>query len=140
MDLHQNARLSLRSREDLAIRIMIEKVTWKAAAAAFHVSRKTSAPLIAPVIALRPQLPPPYPIAQTTGLSPATVRRIRQRAHLNRWRYLHPAPPVVRYEHPAPGDRLHLDSKGMTRYQRVSIRGDGRRRGRPQFPGWPVAA
>ena len=31
---------------------------------------------------------------------------------------------------------LHLDIKGMTRYQRVSIRGDGRRRGRPQFAGW----
>ena len=42
----------------------------------------------------------------------------------------------MRYEHPAPGDLLHLDIKGMTRYQRVSIRGDGRRRGRPQFAGW----
>ncbi len=46
------------------------------------------------------------------------------------------APPVVRYEHAAPGDLLHLDIKGMTRYQSVSIRGDGRRRGRPQFAGW----
>jgi len=43
---------------------------------------------------------------------------------------------VVRYEHPFPGDLLHLDIKGMTRYQQVSIRGDGRRRGRPQFAGW----
>jgi hypothetical protein len=42
----------------------------------------------------------------------------------------------VRYEHPAPGDLLHLDIKGMTRYQQVSIRGDRRRRGRPQFAGW----
>jgi len=42
----------------------------------------------------------------------------------------------VRYEHPTPGDLLHLDIKGMTRYQQVSIRGDGRRRGRPQFAGW----
>jgi len=31
---------------------------------------------------------------------------------------------------------LHLDIKGMTRYQQVSIRGDGRRRGRRQFAGW----
>ena len=43
---------------------------------------------------------------------------------------------MVRYEHPCPGDLLHLDIKGMTCYQQVSIRGDGRRRGRPQFAGW----
>jgi transposase InsO family protein len=30
---------------------------------------------------------------------------------------------------------LHLDIKGMTRYPQVSIRGDGRRRGRRQFAG-----
>jgi transposase InsO family protein len=88
------------------------------------------------VIALRRQLRPAYQIAQAVGISPATVSRILRRAQLNRWRHLHPAPPVVRYEHPAPGDLLHLDIKGMTRYQQVSIRGDGRRRGRPQFAGW----
>ena len=37
MDLHQNARLTWRSRETLANKIMIEKVTLKAAAA-FNVS------------------------------------------------------------------------------------------------------
>jgi transposase InsO family protein len=92
--------------------------------------------LIAQVVALRRQLRPAYQIAQATRLSPATVSRILQRAHLNRWRHLHPAPPVVRYEHPAPGDLLHLDIKALTRFQRVSLRGDGRRRGRPQFAGW----
>jgi transposase InsO family protein len=166
MDLHQNARLTFRSRETLANKIVIEKVTLKAAATAFNVSRKTAAKwvhryrtlgvpglrdrssrplhsprrtssdLIAQVIALRRQLRPAYQIAQATRLSAATVSRILQRAHLNRWRHLHPAPPVVRYEQAAPGDLLHLDIKGMTRYQQVSIRGDGRRRGRPQFAGW----
>ena len=166
MDLHQNARLTFRSREALAKKIMIERLTLNAAAAAFNVSRKTAAKwwaryrtlglpglrdrssrplhsprrtsseLIAQVIALRRELRPAYQIAQATRLSPATISRILQRAHLNRWRHLHPAPPVVRYEHPAPGDLLHLDIKGMTRYQQVSIRGDGRRRGRPQFAGW----
>jgi transposase len=43
MDLHQNARLTFRSRETLAKKIMIEKVTLNAAAAAFNVSRKTAA-------------------------------------------------------------------------------------------------
>src|ERR1700674_4391509 len=166
MDLHQNARLTFRSREALAKKIMIERLTLNAAAAAFNVSRKTAAkwrsryrtlglpglrdrssrPLHSPrrtsseltaqVIALRRQLRPAYQIAQATGLSAATISRVLQRAHLNRWRHLHPAPPVVRYEHPAPGDLLHLDIKGMTRYQQVSLRGDGRRRGGPQFAGW----
>ena len=166
MDLHQNARLTFRSRELLAQKILIERLTLNAAAAAFKVSRKTAAKwlrryrawgltglrdrssrphhsprrtsseLMAQVVALRRQLHPAYPIAQATGLSPATISRILQRAHLNRWRHLHPAPPVIRYEHPAPGDLLHLDIKGMTRYQQVSIRGDGRRRGRPRFAGW----
>jgi transposase InsO family protein len=166
MDLHQNARLTFRSREALALKIILERLTLNAAAAAFHVSRKTAAkwvrryrtlglpglrdlssrPLrsprrtssqrIAQVVALRRQLLPAYQIAQATQLSPATVSRILRRAHLNRWRHLHPAPPVVRYEHAAPGDLLHLDIKGMTRYQQVSMRGDGRRRGRPQFAGW----
>jgi transposase InsO family protein len=145
---------------------LIEKVTLKAAAAAFNVSRKTAAKwlhryrslgapgvrdrssrplhsprrtsseLVAQAVALRRQLCPAYQIAQAAHLSPATVSRILRRAHLNRWRHLHPAPTVVRYEHPAPGDLLHLDIKALTRYQRVSIRGDGRRRGRPQFAGW----
>src|SRR6266702_2938918 len=166
MDLHQNARLTFRSREALAKKIVIERVTLNAAAAAFNVTRKTAAKwlgryrtlglpgmrdrssrplhsprrasseLIAQVIALRRQLRPAYQIAQATGLSAATISRILQRAHLNRWRHLHPAPPVVRYQHAAPGDLLHLDIKAMTRYQSVSIRGDGRRRGRPQFAGW----
>ena len=67
--------------------------------------------MTAQVIALRRQLCPAYQIAQATHLSPATISRILQRAQLNRWRHLHPAPPVVRYEHPAPGDLLHLDIK-----------------------------
>ena len=165
MDIHKNARLTLRSREDLVRRVS-RGVTLNRAAARFNVTaktaakwvhryravgamglldrssrprrspRKTSLPLTAQVIELRRQLRPAYQIAQATRLSAATVSRILQRAHLNRWRHLHPAPPVVRYEHAAPGDLLHLDIKGMTRYQQVSIRGDGRRRGRPQFAGW----
>jgi len=64
------------------------------------------------------------------------VSRILRRARLSRWRDLHPSPPVVRYEHPFPGDLLHLDIKGMSRFQQVSWRGDGRRRGHSKHPGW----
>jgi transposase len=101
MDLHQNARLTWRSRETLANKIMSEKLTLKAAAAAFNVSRKTAAKwlrryrilglpglrdrssrplrsprrtsteLIAQVLILRRQLRPAYQIAQATHISPA---------------------------------------------------------------------
>jgi transposase InsO family protein len=43
---------------------------------------------------------------------------------------------VQRYEHPAPGDLLHLDIKGMTRFSEVSLRGDGRLRGKQKHPGF----
>jgi transposase InsO family protein len=43
---------------------------------------------------------------------------------------------VVRYEHAAPGDLVHLDIKGMTRFEQISLRGDGRRRGLRKRPGW----
>jgi leucine-zipper of insertion element IS481 len=49
MDLHQNARLTFRSREALANQIMIEKVTLNAAAAAFNVSHTTAAKWVPPL-------------------------------------------------------------------------------------------
>jgi hypothetical protein len=49
-------------------------------------------------------------IAQTTGLSRATVSRVLTRLKLNTARSLEPAIPIVRYEHPAPGDLLHQRS------------------------------
>jgi transposase InsO family protein len=165
MDIHKNARLTLRSREAL-VETVIGGMTCSRAAASFHVTPKTAAkwvrryqsegaaglrdrssrPHRSPratsssqvglVIELRRQHRPAYQIAQSTGLSPATVSRILRRAGLSRWRDLHPRPPVVRYEHPFPGDLLHLDIKGMTRFQQVSWRGDGRRRGQHPHPGW----
>jgi transposase InsO family protein len=165
MDIHQNARLTPRSREAL-VEIVNHGLGFSRAAASFHVTPKTAAkwvrryrqegtpglrdrssrPQRSPkttsssrvglVLELRRQHRPAYQIAQSTGLSPATVSRILRRARLSRWRDLHPLPPVVRYEHPFPGDLLHLDIKGMTRFQQVSWRGDGRRRGQHKHPGW----
>src|SRR5258708_25875230 len=146
MNIHKNARLTFRSREALVETVSagmrcrhaatVFRVTPKTAAKWVHrfqsegraglldrssrprrTPRATSSRLATQVIELRRQHRPAYQIAQSTGLSPATVSRILRRAHLNRWRDLHPAPPVVRYEHPFPGDLLHLAIKGMTRYQ-----------------------
>jgi len=165
MDIHKNARLTLRSREDLVQRVA-SGVRLKVAADRFQVTpktaakwvrrfrnegarglkdrssrpwrspRATSSSLAARVVELRREHRPAYHIAQSTGLSPSTVSRILQRASLSRWRDLHPAPPVLRYEHPHPGDLLHLDIKGLTRYQEVLLRADGRRRGLHEHPGF----
>jgi transposase InsO family protein len=166
MDIHKNARLSYRSREALARFVVEQGATRKAAAAAFRVSartagkwvgrfqlagmdglldrssrphrspRQTCSSLLEKVLSLRRQHMPGYEIARRTGLSPASVSRILRRARLSRWRDLNPPPPVVRYEHPRPGDLLHLDIKGMTRFSEVSLRGDGRLRGRQKHPGF----
>jgi transposase InsO family protein len=102
-----------------------------------HVSpRQTSSLLVEKVLALRRGHMPGYEIARRTGLSPASVSRILRRAKLSRWRDLNPPPPIQRYEHPRPGDLLHLDIKGMTRFSEVSLRGDGRLRGKQKHPGF----
>jgi len=166
MDIHKNARLSFRSREALVGLVLDQGATRKAAAAAFRVSVRTAAkwvrryqaggtnelldhssrPLSSPrrlpdslvdrIVELRRQHRPGYQIARATGVSPASISRILRRARLSRWRDLCPRPPVQRYEHPAPGDLLHLDIKGMTRFSEVSVRGDGRLRGKHSHPGF----
>jgi transposase InsO family protein len=146
--------------------VLREGFTRKAAAAAFRVSARTagkwvnrfqqqglaglrdrsSRPRHSPrrvaeqvqqrVLELRHQRKAAYWIARETQLSTATVSRILRRARLSRWRDLNPCPPVVRYEHERPGDLLHLDIKGMTRFTEVSQRGDGRLRGKRRHPGF----
>jgi len=165
MDIHKNARLTLRSREALAVEVL-SGMRLTSAARRFLVTPKTAAkwvaryradgatglcdrssrPFCSParlpqalvdqIIELRRQHMPGYEIARRTAVSPASVSRILQRARLNRWRDLHPAPPVQRYEHAAPGDLLHLDIKGMTRFDEVVLRADGRLRGVRKHPGF----
>src|ERR1039457_5022665 len=159
MDIHKNARLSFRSREALARFVVEQGATRNAAAAAFRVGAKTagkwvsrylasgiqglldrsSRPHRSPrrlpsslaerVVELRRGLMPGYEIARRTGMSPASVSRILRAARLSRWRDLNPPPPVQRYEHDAPGDLLHLDIKGMTRFSEVSLRGKSKHPG-----------
>jgi transposase InsO family protein len=97
--------------------------------------RQTSEAVEQRVIELRRGRLAGYWIARQTGVSVATVSRILRRARLSRWRDLVPRPAVLRYEHPHPGDLLHLDIKGMTRFGKVAVRGDGRLRGKKQHPG-----
>jgi transposase InsO family protein len=166
MDLHQNARLTPWSREVLAKKVLMEKLTLKAAAAAFHVSAKTAAKwvrryrsdgspgmrdcssrphrcprstpaaLAQQVELLRRQRWAGCRIAAELGLSPATVSRILRRKKLNRLRHLDPAPPIQRYEHAAPGDLLHLDIKKLGRFQAIGHRIHGDPSRRTRGLGW----
>jgi transposase InsO family protein len=159
MDIHKNARLTLIRREQLAQAVVVQKMTLQAAARSFHVCARTAAKwthryqkeglaglhdrssrphrsprrtgeaLAERVEQLRRQRFTGYHIAQSTGLSRATVSRILRRLGLNRMRDLEPAVPLIRYEHPAPGDLLHLDIKQLGRFAGVVSRPDGRRRG-----------
>jgi transposase InsO family protein len=166
MDYHKNAPWTAVSRERLARMVIHDGVRLNAAASRFSVSAKTAAKwvgryrqsgaagladrssrphhsprqtsflLMEKVLVLRRGHMPGYEIARRTGLSPASVSRILRRARLSRWRDLNPPPPIQRYEHPRPGDMLHLDIKGMTRFSEVSLRGDGRLRGKQKHPGF----
>ncbi len=158
MDYHQNARLTIHSREQLASKVVERGWTLKQAAACFSVSAKTAAKwvcryrelgpaglrdrssrprrwprqtcssLVERVLALRRERWTGLRIAQQTGLSRAIVSRILRRAKLSRMRDLEPPSPVRRYEHAAPGDLLHLDIKRLVRIARPSHRVTGDRR------------
>ena len=145
MDYHKNARLTVSLREELARRVVLDRVTLKLAAACFNVSAKTAAKwvrryqegglealrdrssrprrcyrptsstLIEKVLALRHLRWNGWRIARETGLSRATVSRVLRRAGMHRLRSLDPPPPVVRYEHKHPGDLIHFDIKRLAR-------------------------
>ena len=166
MDIHKNARLTPLLREELAKKVLCQGLTLNSAAAEFKVSAKTAAkwtrrfrqqgrtglldrssrPLhsprrcsceqIAQVERLRRQRWTGLRIALSTGLSRATVSRILRSLRLSRIRDLEPAVPVVRYEHAAPGDLLHLDIKKIGRFHAVGCRITGHRRGRIHRAGW----
>jgi transposase InsO family protein len=166
MDYHQNARLTIHSREQLA-KIVVERgCTLKAAAAAFHVSaktaskwvgryreqgaaglrdrssrphrspRRTPSSLLEGVLALRRRRRNGWQIAGELHLSRATVSRILRRAGLNRLRSLDPPPPVIRYEHKHPGDLIHFDIKRLARFQRPGHAVTGNRQDHVRGGGW----
>src|SRR3546814_16810792 len=75
-------------------------------------------------------------IAQALGVSASTVSRVLARAGLSRLVDLQPAEPVVRYEHEAPGDLLHIDIKKLGRIVRPSHRVNGHRSDGVEGAGW----
>lgn len=75
-------------------------------------------------------------IAASVGVSHATVSRVLARAGLSKLGDLQPREPVQRYEHAAPGDMLHIDTKKLGRIVRPSHRVTGNRRDSVDGAGW----
>ncbi len=166
MDYHQNARLTVHSREQMARLVVEQGLTLKAAAAAFNVSaktaakwvcryrelgragladrssrprrmpRKTPSTLLEKVLAFRRLRLNGWRIALELKLSRSTVSRVLCRAGMNRLRSLDPPPPVVRYEHKRPGDLIHFDIKRLARIRKPGHRVTGDRRKESRGVGW----
>ena len=75
-------------------------------------------------------------IATNVGVSHATVSRVLARAGLSKLSDLQPLEPVQRYEHAAPGDMLHIDTKKLGCIVRPSHRVTGNRRDSVDGAGW----
>ena len=152
MDIHKNAKLTPQSRADVVRRVLDEGQTPAAVATAVGVCARTvrkwvaryqaegaaglvdrsSRPRCSPhavpgatvsrIMALRRLRWTGAQIAAAVGVAPATVSRVLRRQGLARLEALDPAPPVRRYEHPHPGDMLHLDIKKLGRFRRAGHR------------------
>lgn len=159
MNVHQNARLTPRSRAELVRRVLVEGQSRKAVAEAFGVclkttskwirrflaegeaglsdrssrparlNRQTSPQTVAEIIALRRQRLTGEEIARRCGVSPATVSRTLKAHGLSRMRDLDPPRPVIRYERDHPGDMIHIDIKKLGRFERIGHRITGDRTG-----------
>ena len=77
-------------------------------------------------------------IAVALGVSKSTVGRVLARAGLSLLSNLLAAEPIVRYEHEAPGDMLHIDTKKLGRIERPSHRVTGNRRDSVEGAGWEM--
>jgi transposase len=78
-------------------------------------------------------------IAELVGRSVSTVSRWLSRLGLSSLKALEPIRPVVRYEHIAPGELLHMDTKKLGRIVRPSHRLTGDRRDSVNGAGWEFA-
>ena len=166
MDYHHHARLTIYSREQLARKVLEGRRSLVEVALEYGLSRqtagkwvrrfreedkagladrhsrphrsprRTSPELVEQVAALRRQRWTGVRIAQTTGLSRATVSRILVRLKLNKIRMLEPQKPVERYERAAAGDLLHIDIKKLARIHKPGHRITGNPQDETRGAGW----
>jgi transposase InsO family protein len=166
MDYHHNARLLIFRREELAKSVVEGRLRLGEAAAEHGLSRQsaarwvgryrlggvaalgdrssrphrlpraTAAHLVQRVEQLRRERKTGVQIAQFTGLSRATVSRILTRLRLNKIRMLEPKLPPNRYEHPCPGDLVHIDIKKLARIHKPGHRITGNPQDETRGAGW----
>jgi transposase InsO family protein len=166
MDYHHHARLTVHGRELLCRAVLEGRLSLCEAAAEHRLSRQTagkwvkryreggvaalqdhssrphrlraatSVKHVAEVERLRRQRWTGVQIAAATGLSGATVSRILRRLKLNRISQIEPAEPVLRYEHAAAGDLLHIDIKKLARIVKAGHRITGDPRDETRGAGW----
>jgi transposase InsO family protein len=160
MNIHNNARLTPKGREQM-VRAVVDRGLSKTAAArqsnttpktvAKWVARfeaqgvdglrdRSSKPLSSPsqiplamcaaVERLRRERRTQEHIAAETGISKASVSRILKRCGLSLLSSLEPQDPRPRYERDQPGEIIHLDIKKLGRFNSVGHRITGRRGGR----------
>jgi len=166
MNIHKNARLTYVRRLEMVLQMTAGGLTPGDAAAAQGVSTTTarkwlgrflaggesalfdssSRPAVSPrsiapakalaITELRRRRLTQARIAAYLGVSKSTVGRVLARAGLSKLSDLEPAEPIVRYEHEAPGDLLHIDIKTLARIERPSHRVTGNRRDTVEGAGW----
>jgi len=78
-------------------------------------------------------------IAELVGRSVSTIGRLLARLGLSSLKALDPVRPIVRYEHVAPGEMLHIDTKKLGCIVRPSHRMTGDRRDSVDGAGWEFA-
>jgi transposase InsO family protein len=166
MNTHKNARLTFARRLEMVQDITQRGVSRAAAAQSQNVSLPTvlkwlgrylaqgevglrdrsSRPRLSPrsiapatalaIVEVRRHRLTQARIAASLGVSKSTVGRVLARAGLSHLRDLDPIVPVVRYEHAAAGDLLHIDIKKLGRIRRPSHRVTGNRRDTFDGAGW----
>ncbi|MBU1156673.1 MAG: IS481 family transposase [Proteobacteria bacterium] len=163
---HQNARTTFYSRALIVQRVLKEGESVKEVAEALGVSRRTvykwlaryksggqdalydrsSRPRgsprrlpvgrVATIAAMRRMRMNSPQIAFSLSMPLSTVTLELRRLGLNRLSRLEPKPPVIRYEHKAPGDMIHLDVKKLGKIDGVGHRIHGDRSRRKRGIGW----
>ncbi|WP_145926199.1 IS481 family transposase [Bordetella pertussis] len=166
MNTHKHARLTFLRRLEMVQQLIAHQVCVPEAARAYGVTAPTvrkwlgrflaqgqagladasSRPTVSPraiapakalaIVELRRKRLTQARIAHALGVSASTVSRVLARAGLSHLADLEPAEPVVRYEHQAPGDLLHIDIKKLGRIQRPGHRVTGNRRDTVEGAGW----
>jgi transposase InsO family protein len=167
VNVHKNARLTIEGRKLLIERIAVIGLTAAAEAAGVSVrtarkwlerfrlggpdglADRSSRPsrvrssldeaVLRRIEQLRRLRMPMRRIAELVGRSVSTVSRVLNRLGLSSLRALEPVRPIVRYEHVAPGEMLHIDTKKLGRIVRPSHRVTGNRRDSVDGAGWEFA-